>query len=67
MCSTIKSSGNMSKNVYPSQLNVESCLDLTFYTTEKDGKLSAKLYDKHDYFDLHTVNVISTLISIPTK
>ena len=48
----------------PSQLNVKkanqsdnlaSCLDLTF-TTEKDGKLSTKLYDKRDDFDSHIAN-----------
>ena len=46
------------KDIYPSQLNVEktnqsenlaSYLDFTF-TIEKDGKLSTKLYDKHDDF-----------------
>ena len=44
------------KDIYPSQLNAEktnqsdnlaSYLDLTF-TTEKDEKISAKLYDKRD-------------------
>ena len=35
--------------------NLASYLDLTF-TTEKDGKLSTKLYDKHDDFDFHIVN-----------
>ena len=52
------------KFIYPSQLNVEktnqsdnlaSYLDSTF-TVEKDGKLSAKLYDNRDDFDFHIVN-----------
>ena len=52
------------KDIYPSQLNVEktkqfdnlaSYLDLTF-TTEKDGKLSAKLHDKSDGLDFHILN-----------
>ena len=65
----------MSKDIYPSQLNVERLASLitwkaaliSTFTLEKDGKLSAKLYDKHDYFDIHIANVISTLISIPIK
>ena len=49
------------KDICPSQLNVEktnqsdnlaSYLDLIF-TTEKDGKLSTKLYDKRDDFDFY--------------
>ena len=52
------------KDIYPSQHKVEktnqsdnlaSYLDLTF-PTEKDGKLSVKLYDKRDNFDFHIVN-----------
>ena len=52
------------KDSYTSHLNVErtnqpdnlsSYLDLTF-TIEKDGKLSAKLYDKRDDFDFRIVN-----------
>ena len=52
------------KDIYPCQLNVEktnqsdnlaSYLDLTF-TTEKDGKLSTKLYKKRDDFGFHIVN-----------
>ena len=51
------------KDIYPSQLYVEtnnqsdnlaSYLDLTF-TIEEDGKISTKLYDKHDDFDFHIV------------
>ena len=52
------------KDIYPSQLNVEktnqsdnlaSHLDLTF-TTEKDGTISTKLYDKRYDFDFHIVD-----------
>ena len=61
------------KNIYLSQLNVERTnqsdnlsryLDLTF-TTEKDGKLSIKLYDKHDDFDFHIVNFPFLSSNIP--
>ena len=62
------------KDIYPSQLNVEktnksynlaSYLDLTF-TIEKDGKLSAKLYDKRDDFDFHIVNFPFLSSNIPS-
>ena len=62
------------KDIYPSQLNVgktnqsenlASYLDLTF-TIEKDGKLSTKLYDKRDDFDLHTINFPFLSSNIPS-
>ena len=62
------------KNIYLSQLNVEktnqsdnlaSYLDLTF-TLEKDGNLSAKLYDKRDDFDFHIVNFPFLSSNIPS-
>ena len=62
------------KDIYPSKLNVEkanqsdnlaSYLDLTF-TTEKDGKLSTKLYDKRDDFDFHIVNFPFLSSNIPS-
>ena len=64
----------MPKTSIPSQLNVEktnqpdnlaSYLDLAF-TIEKDGKLSAKLYDKRDDFDLHIVNFPFLSSNIPS-
>ena len=52
------------KEIYPSQMTVEKAnksdhladyLDLTFII-DNEGKLSTRLYDKHDDFDFHTVN-----------
>ena len=52
------------KEIYPSELTVEKAnksdhladyLDLTFII-ERGGKLSARLYDKHNDFDFHIVN-----------
>ena len=52
------------KEIYPSQLTVEKAnksdhladyLDLTFII-DSGGKLSTRLYDKHDDFDFHIVN-----------
>ena len=52
------------KEIYPSQLTVEKAnksdhlanyLDLTFII-HSGGKLSTRLYDKHDDFDFHIVN-----------
>ena len=66
----------MSKtSIYRSQRNVEwtnqsdhvaSYLDLTF-TIEKDGKLSTKLYDKRDDFDLHIVNFPFLSSNMPSR
>ena len=65
------------KDIYPFQLNVEktnqsdnlaSYPDLTF-TTEKDGNVSAKLYDKRDDFYFHIVNfpfLASSILSGPS-
>ena len=52
------------KEIYPSELTVEKAnksdhladyLDLTFII-DSGGKLSTRLYDKHDGFDFHIVN-----------
>ena len=52
------------KKIYPSQLTVEKAnksdhladyLDITFII-DSGGKLSTRLYDKHDHFDFHIVN-----------
>ena len=52
------------KEIHPSQLTVEKAnksdhladyLDLTFID-DSEGKLSTRLYDKHDNFDFHIVN-----------
>ena len=62
------------KDIYPSQLNVQktnqsdnlaSYLELTS-TIEKDGKLSAKLYDKCDDFDFYIVNTPFLSSNIPS-
>ena len=45
--------------------NLASYLDLTF-TIEKDGKLSAKLYDKRDDFNFHIVNFPFLSSNIPS-
>ena len=45
--------------------NLASYLDLTF-TIEKDGKLSAKLYDKRHNFNFHTVNFPFLSSNIPS-
>ena len=62
------------KDIYPSQLDVEktnnsdnlaSYFDLTF-TTEKDGKLFTKLYNKRNDFDFHIVNFPFLSSNIPS-
>ena len=54
------------KEIYPSQLTIEKAnksdyladyLDLTFII-DSAGKLSTRLYDKCDDFDLHIVNFL---------
>ena len=62
------------KEIYPSQLTVEKAnksdhledyLDLTFII-DCVGKLSTRLYDKHDDFDFHIVNFPFLSCSIPS-
>ena len=61
------------KELYPSQLTVKKAnksdypadyLDLTFII-DSGGKLSTRLYDKHDDFDFHIVNFPFLSNSIP--
>ena len=52
-------------NIFIKSANLSSYLDLTF-TIEKDGKLSAKLYDKRDDFDFHIVNFPFLSSNIPS-
>ena len=60
--------------LYPSQLTVEQAnksdhltdyLDLTFII-DSGGKLSTRLYDKHDDFDFHIVNFLHLSCNIPS-
>ena len=62
------------KEIYPSQLTVEKAsksdhladhLDLTFII-DSGGKLSTRLYDKHDDFDFHIVNFLYLSSNIPS-
>ena len=62
------------KEIYPSQLTVEKAnksdhladyLDLTFII-DSGGKLSTRLYDKHDDFDFHIVNFTYLSRNIPS-
>ena len=62
------------KEVYPSQLTVEKTnksghladyLDLTFIL-DSGGKLSTRVYDKHDDFDFHIVNFPFLSSNIPS-
>ena len=62
------------KEIYPSQLTVEKAnksdhladyLDLTFII-DSGGKLSTRLYDKHDDFDFHIVNFPFLSSNIPS-
>ena len=62
------------KEIYPSQLTVEKAngsdhladyLDLTFII-DSGGKLSTRLYDKHDDFDFHIVNFPYLSSNIPS-
>ena len=62
------------KEIYPSQLTVEKAnksnhladyLDLTFIIGS-GGKLSTRLYDKHDNFDFHIVNFPFLSSNIPS-
>ena len=62
------------KEIYPSQLTVEKTyksdyladyLDLTFII-DSGGKLSTRLYDKHDDFDFHIVNFLLLSSNIPS-
>ena len=65
---------NHLKEIYPSQLTVEKAnksdhltdyLDLTFIIDSR-GKLSTRLYDKHDDFDFHIVNFPFLSSNIPS-
>ena len=62
------------KEIYPSELTVEKAnksdhladyLDLTFII-DSGGKLSTRLYDKHDDFDFHIVNFPFLSSNIPS-
>ena len=62
------------KEIYPSQLTVEQAnksdyladyLDLTFII-DSGGKLSTRLYDKHDDFHFHIVNFLLFSSNIPS-
>ena len=62
------------KGIYPSQLTVEKAnksdhlanyLDLTF-VIDSGGKLSTRLYDKHDDFDFYIVNFPFLSSDIPS-
>ena len=62
------------KEIYPSQLTVEKAnksdhladyLDLTFII-DSGGKLSTRLYDKHDDFDFHIVSFPFLSSNIPS-
>ena len=62
------------KEIYPSQLTVEKAnksdhladyLDLTFII-DSEGKLSTRLYDKHDDFDFHILNFPYLSSNIPS-
>ena len=62
------------KEIYPSQLTIEKAnksdhladyLDLTFII-DSGGKLSTRLYDKHDDFDFHIVNFPYLSSNIPS-
>ena len=61
------------KEIHPSQLTVKKanksdhladCLDFTFII-DSGGKLSTRLYDKHDDFDFHIVNFPYLSSNIP--
>ena len=63
------------KEIYPSQLTVEKAnksdhladyLDITFII-DSGGKLSTRLYDKHDDFDFHIVNFPFLSSNIPSS
>ena len=60
------------KDIYPSQLNVEktnqsdNLESYLNFTIEKDGKLSAKLFDKRDDFDFHLVNFPFLSSNVPS-
>ena len=65
---------NYFKEIYPSQLTVEKAskaghladyLDPTFII-DSGGKLSTRLYDKHDDFDFHMVNFPFLSSNIPS-
>ena len=63
------------KEIYPSELTVEEAyksdhladyFDLTFII-DSGGKLSTRLYDKHDDFDFHIVNFPFLSSNIPSS